>query len=306
MTLTAPESTSNTTRDHFDALFEVSRIPAANVASVPQRSPLRYPGGKTWLVPHIREWLMSMPERPSLLLEPFCGGAIVSLTAVAEDLVKEALMAEKDPDVSAFWHAAIHHGDELRERMLSFDLTLDSIMALAQEPTPDSILEHGFRTLVLNRTRRGGILAEGATLFRSGENGKGLKSRWYPETLAKRLDNITQNSDRITFKETDGLALLEKYAKTTGLAVFADPPYTANGGKQAGKRLYSYNQIDHALLFKILADSETDFLMTYDASEEVVDLIAKHRFHAVHVKMKTTHHTHNTELIITPRQVFCG
>ena len=31
-----------------------------NVASVPQRSPLRYPGGKTWLVPHIRTWLKEM------------------------------------------------------------------------------------------------------------------------------------------------------------------------------------------------------------------------------------------------------
>ena len=25
-----------------------------NVASVPHRSPFRYPGGKTWLVPHVR------------------------------------------------------------------------------------------------------------------------------------------------------------------------------------------------------------------------------------------------------------
>ena len=30
-----------------------------NVASVPQRSPFRYPGGKTWLIPHIRRWLTS-------------------------------------------------------------------------------------------------------------------------------------------------------------------------------------------------------------------------------------------------------
>ena len=29
----------------------VSSIPAVNVASVPQRSPLRYPGGKTWWCP---------------------------------------------------------------------------------------------------------------------------------------------------------------------------------------------------------------------------------------------------------------
>ncbi len=33
-----------------------------NVASVPQRSPFRYPGGKTWLVPRIRQWLKSLAE----------------------------------------------------------------------------------------------------------------------------------------------------------------------------------------------------------------------------------------------------
>lgn len=44
--------------------FPVSPIPAANVSSVPLRSPLRYPGGKTWLIPHIREWLRQQPQKP--------------------------------------------------------------------------------------------------------------------------------------------------------------------------------------------------------------------------------------------------
>ncbi len=34
------------------SLFTDERLPGiVNVASVPQRSPFRYPGGKTWLVP---------------------------------------------------------------------------------------------------------------------------------------------------------------------------------------------------------------------------------------------------------------
>src|ERR1700677_2717012 len=45
-----------------------------NVASVPQRSPFRYPGGKTWLVPYIRDWLRSKKTRPARLIEPFAGG----------------------------------------------------------------------------------------------------------------------------------------------------------------------------------------------------------------------------------------
>jgi len=32
---------------------------ADKCSSVPQRSPFRYPGGKTWLVPYIRDWFRS-------------------------------------------------------------------------------------------------------------------------------------------------------------------------------------------------------------------------------------------------------
>jgi len=34
-----------------------------NVASVPQRSPFRYPGGKTWLIPTVRQWLNKKTKR---------------------------------------------------------------------------------------------------------------------------------------------------------------------------------------------------------------------------------------------------
>jgi DNA adenine methylase len=48
-----------------------------NVASVPKRSPFRYPGGKTWLVPLARKWWKSLERKPKLLIEPFAGGGII-------------------------------------------------------------------------------------------------------------------------------------------------------------------------------------------------------------------------------------
>ncbi len=146
--------------------FGRSVIPAVNVASVPQRSPLRYPGGKTWLIPHIRKWLGSGPPTP-LLIEPFAGGGIVSLTAIMEGQATRALMVDLDRDVSSFWRAALDHGDELIARILAFSPDRDGIEQLARQPSP-SVLDHGFRTLVLNHTRRGGVLAPGASLTRQG------------------------------------------------------------------------------------------------------------------------------------------
>ena len=277
-----------------------STIAAANVAAVPQRSPLRYPGGKTWLVPHIRHWLA---ERCRLLVEPFAGGAIVSLTAVMEDLAQRALMIDLDRDVAAFWRAALMQGDELARRVHDFDPTRANIEIL-QRRVPEDVLDHGFRTLVLNRTRRGGVLAPGAALTRRGENGNGVASRWYPTTLADRLRQIVSHSDRLTFCEGDGVAILELTAGIEGSRLFVDPPYTAAGGKRAGARLYAHNAVGHRRIFETLAGSGADFLMTYDCSEEILDLIDEHEFHAVTVEMKNTHHARISELVITRDRLF--
>lgn len=285
------------------ANFPVSRIPVVNVASVPQRSPLRYPGGKTWLVPHIREWLRR--TRPEVLIEPFAGGGIVSLTAVMEGLVDAAIMVEIDRDVAAFWRSALESGDKLQEMVNQFKPTITRLRKLEKSP-PSTLEEHGFRTLVLNRTRRGGILAPGASFSRNGENGKGVLSRWYPETLSSRLSAIREHSGKITFLEGNGMKLLPFLLRGGGrkAAVFADPPYTGKGGKQAGSRLYAHYNIDHGRLFSLLAENDTNFLMTYDASQEIVDLVRRHDFEAVCLSMKNGHHNHLPELVITSDSLF--
>lgn len=284
-------------------MVAVSRVPVVNVAAVPQRSPLRYPGGKTWLVPHIREWLNE--TRPEILIEPFAGGGIVSLTAIMEDLVSNCVMIEIDRDVAAFWRTALESGDTLRDRVCQFEPTIEKLRDL-EESCPSSLLDHGFRTLVLNRTRRGGVLARGASFSRNGENGRGILSRWYPTTLAARLTAIQEHADRIAFVEGDGMKLLPLLLRGWGkdAAVFLDPPYTAKGGKQSGLRLYEHNTLDHAGLFDMLAEHGSNFLMTYDAAPEIMDLVESHGFEAVSLSMKNGHHNHIRELVITSEPLF--
>src|SRR5271155_2154070 len=88
-----------------DRRVDVTR--AVNVSSVPHHSPFRYPGGKTWLVPHFRRWVKSLSRKPQCLIEPFAGGGIISLTAVFENLVNRALMVEMDEQIAAVWQAVV-------------------------------------------------------------------------------------------------------------------------------------------------------------------------------------------------------
>ena len=214
-------------------------------------------------------------------------------------------MVELDKDVAAFWKAALNHGPALANRISSFTLTRDAVVQLACQ-RPADVVEHGFQTLVLNRTRRGGVLAQGASFTRKGENGAGITSRWYPNTLIRRLRAIAEIAPRIKFYENDGIQVLASLLEQPhdDVALFVDPPYTGGGGKRAGKRLYAHNDVDHALLFSILAESNAHFLMTYDRSLEIESLIESYEFSAVQVVMKSGHHTLLPELVITRYPTF--
>jgi DNA adenine methylase len=157
------------------------------------------------------------------------------------------------------------------------------------------------QTILKNRTHRGGILAPGAGKVKYGENGKGLRSRWYPTTIRRRILDIAEIRHRITFIEGDGLEAgahwARRHAADPTAVFFIDPPYTAST-KRAGSRLYLYSEIDHAELFRIANAFAGDFLMTYDDAGELHALAAAHGFDTELVAMKSTHHAEMTELLI--------
>ncbi|MES4793171.1 MAG: hypothetical protein C4321_09520 [Chloroflexota bacterium] len=151
--------------------------------------------------------------------------------------------------------------------------------------------------LLRNRVNHGGILAPGSGVLKHGENGKGLASRWYPQTLARRILEISRRRESIEFIHGDGLAVLSTYAVDSNAVFFIDPPYTA-AGKRAGRRLYTHNELDHDALFCAATTIRGDFLMTYDNAGGVVDLARHYGFDHEAIAMKNTHHAVMTELLI--------
>ncbi len=264
-----------------------------NVATVPQRSPFRYPGGKTWLVPYVRLWLGSKPQKVKELIEPFAGGSIVGLTAAFEGLVDKVSLIELDHDVASVWQTILNgDGKKLAARILSFNPTPSTVRSLF-EREPKTSLDRAFATIVRNRVQRGGILAPGAGLMKKGENGKGLTSRWYPETLYRRILDIVSIKHKIQFFQGDGIEYIRKNIHRQRVAFFVDPPYTV-----AGRRLYRYSDIDHKGLFSMLRKAAGDFLMTYDDSSEIRSLTVQFRLDCETVAMKNTHNASMMELLV--------
>lgn len=136
-------------------------------------------------------------------------------------------------------------------------------------------------------------MAGGAGFIKEGENGRGLKSRWYPETLARRIREINRLRDRLTFVETDAFKLIEEHKADKDAALYIDPPYTL-----AARRLYTAWQIDHSKLFQLMSECKGDVLMSYDNTDEVNRLAHKFGFQTRAIAMKNTHHAKMTELLI--------
>ena len=80
--------------------------------------------------------------------------------------------------------------EELARRVEDFVVTPENVSTVFcgfEEPpvwTPPSV------PLLRNRVSRGGILAKGASVMKQGENGHGIASRWYADTLAARIRTI--------------------------------------------------------------------------------------------------------------------
>lgn len=269
-----------------------------NVSQVPHYSPLRYPGGKSWLIPYIRRWLESIPRSQRReFYEPFCGGASVGLAVAGERLADHVTLVELDPDVAALWDVLINDPDgapDLARIVASLDLTPELITAIAASP-PASLTQQqrALRVLVLNRTGYNGRLDPG-----KGGQTSDHTCRWYGGTFYRRLMAIGAIRHRLSFIQGNGLALLRLHNFNGQAATYIDPPYTAAAGSP-GRRLYTYNVLDHASLFALASDLAHPVLMSYDDMPEVRALATRYGFAVASVPMRSGKNKIKQELLIS-------
>jgi DNA adenine methylase len=278
----------------FDMGEVNNRQTVTNVASVPQRSPFRYPGGKTWLIPVVRQWLRQEKKTIATLIEPFAGGGIVSLTAAFEKLAEHITMVEMDEEIAAVWEVILNGKNQwLADKIFSYNLTYENVK-IELENDHKELQDVAFCTILKNRVFHGGILAKGSGMIKNGENGKGITSRWYPKTLRDRILAINFVKNKIKFIPGDAFEIIEQNLNDTNIYFFIDPPYTV-----AGKRLYTHFDIDHERLFELITKIKGKFMLTYDDTPEIRQLIGKYQLQFRTIPMKTTHHLEKNEIIVS-------
>lgn len=237
-------------------------------------SPLRYPGSKRRLAGYIGEALRMNGLTPRLFVEPFCGGASVSLQLLADGLVEEIALADRDPLVAAFWRTVFFDTDWLVDQVLKTEVSLDSWRNLrASNPIDDR--NRAWKCLFLNRTSFSGILSRSAGPIggMKQESAYRIDCRFPRETLSKRIQQAGDLRDKIrsiwslSWKAT--MTRIRKASLETDqqgtMFFYLDPPFFFKAD-----RLYSFwfTRRDHVAMRDYVVQIDDPWLISYDSARE--------------------------------------
>lgn len=249
-------------------LLEGERLPL-RLASL---SPLRYPGSKRKMIPAIRQLLASNDPPAKLFVEPFCGGASVSLGLLELGAVETVLLADLDPLVSAFWREVTTNGEALVKDMRKLDVTV-SEWDRWRRSKPRSDRQRALKCLFLNRTTFSGIVGGNAGPIggRKQESDYKIDCRFNKDALADRILNVKRLADEgrilgVLSSRWQGTLDHARWPaadhEPKATVYYLDPPYIEKADK-----LYvlAFADRDHEALAAHLLGSEHRWILSYDA-----------------------------------------
>jgi DNA adenine methylase len=241
-------------------------------------SPLRYPGGKTFLFPFFDKIIKENKLKNITYIEPFAGGAGAALALLFLEKVERIVINDLNKAIYSFWKSAIFDSEKFIRKIDRTPVTIKEWkkqkLIYNNAQSADSF-KLGFATFFLNRTNMSGILDGGAI---GGMNQKGewkIDARFNKEKLIERIRQIAQYKNRISVYNKDGIDLINKYLNKKNAFIYLDPPYYEKG---AALYLNHYKKSDHETLAKNLNDNpEAFWLLTYDNKREIKTLYPERR-----------------------------
>jgi DNA adenine methylase len=236
-------------------------------------SPLRYPGGKAALAEFLAIVITWQRPRPRVYVEPFAGGAGAALRLLYDEHVDRVVLNDLHPGIAAFWRAVFHHTDELIERVMTCELSIDAWQAYHERSASNegSDIDLGFATLYINRTNRSGILY-GRPIGGLEQTGRWkIDARFNRDGLAERIKLLGGYRARVEVQQEDALELLARL-DTSNALLYVDPPYI-----MPSRKLYldTLAWEDHQRLARLLIEHHRRWLLTYDADPRVPEVLYK-------------------------------
>lgn len=236
------------------------------------QSPLRYPGGKTFLSSFFDKIIKENGLKKITYIEPFAGGAGAALALLFLEKVESIVINDFDRAIYSFWKSAIFDSEKFIRKIRSTPVTIiewKKQKAIYRNPKSHRF-DLGFATFFLNRTNMSGIL-DGGPIGGLNQEGKWkIDARFNKENLIGRLRQLALCKNKISVFNKDGFELIKEYLNKKNTFIYLDPPYFEKG---ATLYLNHYQKEDHEALAKQLnKNPDTFWLLTYDNKKEIRSL----------------------------------
>lgn len=282
----------------------MSKQSATSVLELPQDgyfSPLRYPGGKAKLTGYIAELLRLNCLQKTHYIEPFCGGAGIGISLLANGYISHLHLNDYDRAIYAFWHSVKFRNENLCLRIANTDISLESWASqkdILSKKTSADLLDLGFAAFFLNRTNRSGILGAGVIGGREQKGVWKLDARFNKETLLQRIRRIGQLSEKMTITDYEARNYINKKLPSlpSSSLVYFDPPYFLKG---ASLYMNAFKNDDHTLLAKDIQNKvNQNWIVSYDNTEDIVGLYRKCEQETFSLSYSAQTHYRGSEVMI--------
>ncbi len=223
-----------------------------------QKSPLRYPGGKTRAVKYI---LDIIPKNTDRLCSPFFGGGSIELACAGRGI--KIYGYDNFTPLVDFWQILLTQPKRLAKIVKNYyPLTRDKFYAL----------QKGFHHINDNQERAAVFYVLNRASF-SGTTLSGGMSPNHPRFTEKNIDYLANFSNiYLTVAQAD---FGESMANHENDFLYLDPPY-ANGEALYGITGNMHKDFDHKRLADILKKRDR-WLLSYNDCDIIRDLYAGHK-----------------------------
>lgn len=235
-------------------------------------SPLRYPGGKSFLYPLLDELIQKRGIGNTVYIEPYAGGAGAALALLFLEKVDEIVINDYDRAIFAFWKSVVEETERFLDRLRGVRVCMREWhrqRAVYYSSRPRRF-DLGFATFFLNRTNVSGIL-EGGPIGGARQQSKyKISARFNKTALCDRIEQIGSYRSRISISNEDGLAVARRFLRRDDTFVYLDPPYFDKG---ATLYMNHYLESDHRKLAKLLNERpQSNWALTYDNNAVINEL----------------------------------
>lgn len=274
--------------------------------SVPNFSPLRYPGGKNRISGFIKVAIQNLNVKNCTYIEPFAGGASVALSLLLDGTVDNIVINDYDKAIYSFWRAIKQEPDRLIKRIENTPITIEEWKkqkAIYSTSTSYS-LDLAFATMFLNRTNRSGILTAGPIGGYSQDGDWKLDVRFNRESLVAKIKDISRHRHNIFVYNKDIISLLRNYIPRFGKDIFIyfDPPYY-NKGQKLYKNFFTPS--DHQRIRNVITQEiTTPWIITYDDVKAICDLYSAYDIRKFDLTYSAANKGTATELMIFSNNQF--